>query len=82
MLVLQAHEIIQGALVRYSEVDNGKQPPTAVLVHGILGNRRNMQGFARRLVQVGGGLDPCDSFHLCGAAAAAFHGHLLLHTHI
>ncbi|GAB4813895.1 hypothetical protein N2152v2_000941 [Parachlorella kessleri] len=46
-----AYEIVKGALVRYSDISEGKQPPTAVLVHGILGNRRNMQSFARRLVQ-------------------------------
>ena len=29
----------------------GKAPPTAVLVHGILGRRQNMLSFARRLVE-------------------------------
>lgn len=51
-LLLQAHEIISGPLVRYSANASGKQPPTALLVHGIMGNRRNMHSFARRLVQV------------------------------
>lgn len=46
-----AHEIISGPLVRYSANASGKQPPTALLVHGIMGNRRNMHSFARRLVQ-------------------------------
>lgn len=30
---------------------DGKAPPTAVLVHGILGKRQNMLSFARRLVE-------------------------------
>jgi pimeloyl-ACP methyl ester carboxylesterase len=48
-----AYEIIKGALVRYSSASSVEQrpPPTAVLVHGILGSRRNMQSFARRLVE-------------------------------
>ncbi|KAK9821628.1 hypothetical protein WJX74_001359 [Apatococcus lobatus] len=49
-----AHELIQGPLVRFSshEAGNGKRPPTAVMVHGILGNRRNMHAFAKRLSEV------------------------------
>ncbi len=31
----------------------GNPPPTAVLVHGILGNRKNMSNFAKMLVEVG-----------------------------
>jgi pimeloyl-ACP methyl ester carboxylesterase len=48
-----AYEIIKGALVRYSSASSveTRPPPTAVLVHGILGSRRNMQSFARRLVE-------------------------------
>lgn len=48
-----AYEIIKGALVRYSSTSSVERraPPTAVLVHGILGSRRNMQSFARRLVE-------------------------------
>lgn len=47
-----AYELIQGALVRYCIVsDTGKKPPTAVLVHGILGNRRNMLSFAKMITQ-------------------------------
>lgn len=49
----QGYEMIQGALVRWSEMSPSvRPPPTAVLVHGILGSRKNMQSFARRLVQV------------------------------
>lgn len=48
-----AYELIKGALVRYSDRASlgARPPPTAVLVHGILGCRRNMQSFARRLVE-------------------------------
>ncbi|GMH36557.1 hypothetical protein BSKO_04425 [Bryopsis sp. KO-2023] len=46
-----AYEIIQGALVRGCVLDScSPPPPTVVLVHGILGSRRNLQGFARRLM--------------------------------
>ena len=45
-------EIVQGALVKYSvEEPNGRHPPTAVLIHGILGSRRNLLSFAKRLAQ-------------------------------
>ena len=42
------------AQVRFSSHDagNGKRPPTAVMVHGILGSRRNMHAFAKRLSEV------------------------------
>ena len=49
-LLLQAYEVVQGALVRFSNLPGGRAPPTAVLVHGILGKRQNMMSFARRLV--------------------------------
>lgn len=48
---LLAYEIVQGPLVRYSTMGPGRAPPTAVLVHGILGKRQNMLSFARRLVE-------------------------------
>lgn len=49
----QAYELVQGALVRWSEQQAGQRPPpTAVMVHGILGSRKNMQAYARRLVEV------------------------------
>lgn len=57
---LIVHEIIQGAMVHGTSLhsSNGSStasatanPPTAVLVHGILGCRRNMQSFAKRLVE-------------------------------
>ena len=39
--------------VRWSTVSaSARPPPTCVLVHGILGSRRNMATFAQRLVQV------------------------------
>lgn len=81
----QAHEIIRGALVRYSSPRGGggssaasatAHPPTAVLVHGILGCRRNMQSFAKRLVegfphwQVGAG-SRHHGEHGCSSAAVA-----------
>ena len=41
------------AQVRWSEVGTAaRAPPTAVLVHGVLGNRKNMQSYAHQLVQV------------------------------
>ncbi|KAL2611414.1 hypothetical protein R1flu_023106 [Riccia fluitans] len=48
-----AYELIQGALVRWREVKDKSNPetPTAVLIHGILGGRRNFASFARRLAQ-------------------------------
>jgi pimeloyl-ACP methyl ester carboxylesterase len=47
-----SYEIIRGALVRYSspESRDSRPPPTAVLVHGIMGSKRNMASFAKRLV--------------------------------
>jgi dienelactone hydrolase len=39
--------------VRFSRGSSSKDPPTAVLVHGILGSRRNLQSFARQIVEVG-----------------------------
>ena len=46
------YEIVQGALVRWShENPEGPHPPTAVLIHGILGSRRNLLSFAKRLAQ-------------------------------
>ena len=32
--------------------DPSKTPPTAVLVHGILGNKRNLKSFTRMLLEV------------------------------
>jgi pimeloyl-ACP methyl ester carboxylesterase len=46
------YEIVQGALVRWSaESPSGPHPPTAVLIHGILGSRRNLLSFANRLAR-------------------------------
>ena len=45
-------EIVQGALVKWSvQEPKGPHPPTAVLIHGILGSRRNLLSFAKRLAQ-------------------------------
>ncbi len=38
--------------MRYSETSKDRHPPTVVLVHGILGSRRNMQQFARMITEV------------------------------
>ena len=39
--------------MRWSEQQMGQRPPpTAVMVHGILGSRKNMHAYARRLVEV------------------------------
>lgn len=46
-----AYELLQGPLVKFSHDSKSKTPPTAVLVHGILGNKRNMQSFAQMLIQ-------------------------------
>ncbi|KAI3972838.1 hypothetical protein MKX01_019496 [Papaver californicum] len=48
-----AYELVQGALVKWSSnVENLKPDiPTAVLLHGILGGRKNWGSFARRLAQ-------------------------------
>ncbi len=51
--VCTSHTLLdwQGALVEYSR-ESAVALPTAVLVHGIMGSRKNMQSFARMLVQV------------------------------
>lgn len=45
-----AHELVQGTLVKYCSPAS-RCPPTAVLIHGIMGSRRNMHSFAQRLVK-------------------------------
>jgi pimeloyl-ACP methyl ester carboxylesterase len=45
-----SYELVRGKLAHYSQADLGAQPPyTAVLLHGIMGSRRNLLSFARRL---------------------------------
>ena len=51
-MLLQAYEMIKGNLVRFSGDADSKNVPTAVLVHGILGSRRNLQSFAEMIVAV------------------------------
>lgn len=51
-MLLQAYELLQGNLVRFSPDANTKDVPTAVLVHGILGSKRNLNSFARMIVEV------------------------------
>ncbi|KAI3464286.1 hypothetical protein Pfo_020949 [Paulownia fortunei] len=48
-----AYDLVQGADVRWSYIldKTVPQPPTAVLLHGILGSRKNWGTFARRLAQ-------------------------------
>lgn len=50
---LLAYELVQGNLVRFSSPEStaSRPPPTIVLVHGIMGSRRNMQSFAKTLVK-------------------------------
>lgn len=52
VIVLQAFEVIKGNLVRFSSDAQSKNVPTAVLVHGILGSRRNLHSFAHMIVEV------------------------------
>ncbi|XP_078434312.1 alpha/beta-Hydrolases superfamily protein isoform X2 [Wolffia australiana] len=48
-----AYDLVQGALVRWSSLKgkSAPDPPTAVLLHGILGCRKNWGSFSRRLAQ-------------------------------
>ncbi|KAL6772418.1 hypothetical protein ACKKBG_A30180 [Auxenochlorella protothecoides x Auxenochlorella symbiontica] len=45
-----AHELIQGDAARFAAAHGGRAPPTLVLVHGILGSRRNLLSLAKRLL--------------------------------
>ncbi|CAL5439012.1 unnamed protein product [Camellia sinensis] len=49
----EAYDLVQGAHVRWSYIMDKSvpDPPTAVLLHGILGSRKNWGTFARRLAQ-------------------------------
>lgn len=55
----QAYELLQGNLVRFSGDATTKDVPTAVLVHGILGSKRNLNSFARMLVEVSSSRHAC-----------------------
>ncbi|KAH6775174.1 alpha/beta-Hydrolases superfamily protein [Perilla frutescens var. hirtella] len=48
-----AYDLVQGADVRWSYIldKTAPEPPTAVLLHGILGSRKNWGTFARRLAK-------------------------------
>ncbi|EFJ44609.1 hypothetical protein VOLCADRAFT_64715, partial [Volvox carteri f. nagariensis] len=50
-----AYELFQGPLVRWAQgrvlAYPMQAPPTAVMVHGILGNRKNMASFAKMIVE-------------------------------
>ncbi|PIN22339.1 putative alpha/beta hydrolase [Handroanthus impetiginosus] len=48
-----AYDLVQGADVRWSHIldKSVPEPPTAVLLHGILGSRKNWGTFARRLAK-------------------------------
>lgn len=46
-----AYELVQGNIVRFLPEAQQRSAPTAVLVHGILGSRRNLASFAHTLVE-------------------------------
>lgn len=48
-----AYDLVQGSLVEWNSFmdKSAPDPPTAVLLHGILGGRKNWGSFARRLAQ-------------------------------
>ncbi|PIA44221.1 hypothetical protein AQUCO_01700077v1 [Aquilegia coerulea] len=46
-----AYDLIQGELVEWSSAARNSDRPTAVLLHGILGGRKNWGSFARRLAE-------------------------------
>ena len=47
-----SYELVQGALVKYTvEEKKGPHPPTCVFLHGILGSRRNLLSFAKRMAE-------------------------------
>ena len=48
---LLAHELVPGALVRYSDAQHPSSAPTAVLLHGILGQKKNLSSFAQQLAR-------------------------------
>jgi hypothetical protein len=50
--LVQAYDIEQGTLAKWCAQGSGVTPPTAVLVHGILGSKRNLKSFTRMLLQV------------------------------
>merc|ERR1712157_442303 len=45
------YEVVKGPLVKFSDVLDSEQVPTAVLVHGILGSGKNLRSFARKLAR-------------------------------
>merc|ERR1739848_910315 len=45
------YEVVKGPLVKFSDVMEAEQVPTAVLVHGILGSGKNLRSFARKLAR-------------------------------
>jgi len=77
----QGYELLQGNLVRFSPDAINKGAPTAVLVHGILGSRKNLHSFARKIVagfpswQVGSErVAGCSSWVPGGAAGGRLRG--------
>jgi dienelactone hydrolase len=50
---MQAYQLEQGVLAKWCTQGTDRPPPTAVLVHGILGSKRNLKTFTRMLLQVG-----------------------------
>eukprot|EP01023_Acetabularia_acetabulum_P052460 TRINITY_DN5820_c0_g2_i1.p1 TRINITY_DN5820_c0_g2~~TRINITY_DN5820_c0_g2_i1.p1 ORF type:complete len:369 (+),score=54.49 TRINITY_DN5820_c0_g2_i1:156-1262(+) len=48
---LIAHQFVDGSLVRWCESNPSVSPPVAVMIHGIMGNMKNMQSMANRIAE-------------------------------
>lgn len=45
-----AYDVLQGSLVRHCDVSS-TAPPTIVFIHGIMGSKKNLQAFAKRVLE-------------------------------